>query len=458
MTFDGLHRTNGVQPLWFALLVVVFRLVPGDLAPLRVVAGIETCLLAGAAVMLFGALRARLGTVAAFVAAVALAALPRADEILRRGMESALLLFMLIAAWQATRRASERQSTRAWLVAGALWALAFLTRLEVLLAPLLVAGLHATLFRSRARFAGALLLPTAVVAVVYATLNRIFFGTVLPISGLVKSHWGAAYSSGEHLRGWINFPWALHDLVIRMFSCGALVTSCRAPVKAGYLLVEALLLLILVRHRRAAVAALRESTAGTLLALCAVLIVIDVSVVVRMATWKEAPIVLGSALLLGIVGHRLPRLAPGLAIGVCALALLRPLSLIVDADAPAGNSLFRVQAARWLAGNLPPGDKVGSWNAGMLGYFSHRTVVNLDGLVNDVAFYRRVVDGGDLAGYLRDEHIRWLSDQGCGTNPRPRTLLASGGAADLDPQFAVVTTFEQPTGTSCRGYAIWRRP
>jgi hypothetical protein len=66
-------------------------------------------------------------------------------------------------------------------------------------------------------------------------------------------------------------------------------------------------------------------------------------------------------------------------------------------------------AARWLSENLPDDATVGSWNAGVLGYYAKRRVVNLDGLINsfDLLPYlreKRIVD------YIRKEGIQYLSD------------------------------------------------
>ena len=48
-TFDGLHRTNGFQPLWLFLLVPLFRLVPDDVLALRAVLVVQSGLVAAAA-------------------------------------------------------------------------------------------------------------------------------------------------------------------------------------------------------------------------------------------------------------------------------------------------------------------------------------------------------------------------------------------------------------------------
>lgn len=52
-------------------------------------------------------------------------------------------------------------------------------------------------------------------------------------------------------------------------------------------------------------------------------------------------------------------------------------------------------AAQWMARHLPADAKVGSWNAGVLGYYAPQSVVNLDGLINNF----------DLLPYLERQAI-----------------------------------------------------
>jgi hypothetical protein len=61
-----------------------------------------------------------------------------------------------------------------------------------------------------------------------------------------------------------------------------------------------------------------------------------------------------------------------------------------------------------------PHERVGASYAGLLGYFSGRTVVNLDGLVNSANFFSRVMAGNEWESYLQENHITWLAGVGCG--------------------------------------------
>ena len=55
---------------------------------------------------------------------------------------------------------------------------------------------------------------------------------------------------------------------------------------------------------------------------------------------------------------------------------------------------------------MPPAIIIGSWNAGQLGYFSGRTVINLDGLINGRTYYETVITGEvPLSHYLNDRGV-----------------------------------------------------
>jgi hypothetical protein len=86
--------------------------------------------------------------------------------------------------------------------------------------------------------------------------------------------------------------------------------------------------------------------------------------------------------------------------------------------------LNMLEAARWLGRNTDPDARIGSFNAGIIGYFSERTVINLDGVVNEGAYKAR--RDGRLLEYMCSKQIRYLVDveaadlwlsAGCGEHP-----------------------------------------
>lgn len=71
----------------------------------------------------------------------------------------------------------------------------------------------------------------------------------------------------------------------------------------------------------------------------------------------------------------------------------------------------RYNAALWIAENSPPGTVFASWNAGQLGFFSDRTFINLDGLINNIDYYERVLRGPvPLADYLAENKVEFIVD------------------------------------------------
>ncbi len=99
------------------------------------------------------------------------------------------------------------------------------------------------------------------------------------------------------------------------------------------------------------------------------------------------------------------------------------------------------QAVPWLRKNVQPDEKIGAFNCGIYGYFSGRTVVNLDGVINDSVI--PYLEQGRLVGYLREEGITYVVDW--------ETALAAaftrfGGVADYRERFRFVHQFEQPWG------------
>jgi hypothetical protein len=65
-------------------------------------------------------------------------------------------------------------------------------------------------------------------------------------------------------------------------------------------------------------------------------------------------------------------------------------------------------AALWVRDHLPPDAVIGSWNAGTIGYFSGRRVINLDGLVNSWDYWQ--TGRFDLCRYWQQNRITYLVD------------------------------------------------
>jgi hypothetical protein len=101
----------------------------------------------------------------------------------------------------------------------------------------------------------------------------------------------------------------------------------------------------------------------------------------------------------------------------------------------------RYNAAQWIAENSSPETVFASWNAGELGYFSNRTFINLDGLINNVDYYERVLRGSTpLTEYLLENNVDFIVDY---------------AKYDQMPDFPVVHTFPI-NDESGRSIQIWQ--
>lgn len=101
-------------------------------------------------------------------------------------------------------------------------------------------------------------------------------------------------------------------------------------------------------------------------------------------------------------------LAPDRAMaGRVAVALFLASAVYQQANPPWPWAKASREAGEYLKAH-PEVSPVGSWNAGITGYFAERPVVNLDGLVNDDVY--NYVAEGRLAHYLRDRHIAYVTD------------------------------------------------
>ncbi|HET9905370.1 MAG TPA: hypothetical protein VFQ23_01980 [Anaerolineales bacterium] len=71
----------------------------------------------------------------------------------------------------------------------------------------------------------------------------------------------------------------------------------------------------------------------------------------------------------------------------------------------------RYDAALWIADNSPPDTIFAAWNAGQLSFFSNRTFINLDGLINSIDYYERVLQGPvPLSDYLVENKVEYIVD------------------------------------------------
>ena len=432
-TFDGgITRTNGYHPVWLLMVTPFYWFLDLESALFGIKA-LEIMLLAGGVCLL--ALAVRLAQLPWILLFAVLPALYIQQGMLL-GMEAAAGAFFLGATLLAAVLFAHDPRRWRWPLAGIAFLLPWV-RLEYVAIALFVTGSLALLagtasYPPRRRPMSCLWQSTAwlpfVSAVVgilgYLLYNGVVFGGVLPVSGVAKTDlFGITLGAIDWPRVGIRFVRAAgRDALAVAELCGyALLIWGVARLRGwsseavGLLAVLATVLAFGVENL-----AVKAQTA-----------LFYSAHVAGYSTWYHVPGYLAAALMVPlrcyVVIFLLRRFVPGrlavwrsvAAISVCAagvaLALdpygfTEPFRFVHEGrhshylKPPGGHwngGLAREVVA--FEGMLPDDAILGSWDAGAIGYFAERPVVNLDGVVNSYDYLRADPDKWGL--WLRREGV-----------------------------------------------------
>ena len=398
-TFDGLSLTNGYHPLWEAVLVLQEKLVGSSFLVTRLIeAALVTC-----AFPLFlraAGLRTALGAVGFLVLYGRLVA-----GLALTGMEVSALVGMTgLTVWAAMP--SRRPGAPRGVLLGLAAAAAVLSRLD---AAVFVAPLVAFAPLPRA-VRGVALATAAAIGGVYAAYNLATFGAVLPVSSAIKSLGGVQVNA--RFLDQLASDWREHGPLGRYVQTFGLLAL--SPV-----------FLLLSRRdslgRALAGAALVGGVLFTaklvfgsswrvwpwynfpvLFALLAAASTVGVRLEEAMARWAR----LRSARLRSTLSVAAPALG-----GLVLLALAAKAAVVVRRPEPPSLNRFDAlnarAAARWgpILRGVPVamGDRAGAFAAAYPG-----PVVQLEGLVNDKAWFDVVKRRGDVVPLLCARGVRFV--------------------------------------------------
>jgi hypothetical protein len=427
VTFDGLHPTNGVHFLWFAVLSAVAWLSPGKLFLLYAAYGVSLLLVLGVYWGIW-----RVGTLVEDTSRLLTLLLGLFWTFLLSdrvnlffvGMESTLHMAMLwgaLAAGLTLLRAARESSAfpgRQFLVFTLWLVLVTWTRLDsavftaaLYLYALAMLGPRRFLHEPGAR---TWLAASLAIAGVGAAMQIAFFlgagGTVLPVSALVKASgmvpgsdagiWERVMSVVFPMTPFIAKHTPLHFAVELALFAALLYFAVRRAVKAPPPL----------RHYYGIAAALGGATV-----VYAALVSADHEPFWR---WYLSPVYLFYGLTIaGALREareglrwrlfRLPLLAAsvGVFVSFCFIVLFFATYTAVP------HFLARAQLGLFLKQVTAEDDVLAAFNAGQLAFFSERRTVNLDGLVNDRRYLETILGNPDaLAGYLRESGVHYAVD------------------------------------------------
>jgi len=465
VTFDGIHTTNGVQLLWFVIIFLFALLAKSKTILLFITLSVSFLLngLCYVTILKIGAILKQ-PVLALFMASLwALQSLP--FRIYSMGMENSLhALVFWCAIWQVVEFLIRVQNKKQpnFLGLTVVLILNAWTRLDsALLSAILFTfcvGMLAYAYRPnlglfwqrhRKAIVGSSLL-AGLGLVAQLTAFRLMGGSFLPVSALIKT-------SGTGPSSYVD---SLAKLV-EVFLLGMpSILQGRFPTLALILLgISGILLVILAK------VAMREHSneMRAFLSLWSCLLVCEAIYCVYIALsaveyrpyfiWYRSPsfifwIITGALIAVFIFEYgrlvRRPskiliRWAPvGFSFVILAIAVYMFTRSI---NFTSKLYVARYNAALWIAENSPPDTVFASWNAGQLGFFSNRTFINLDGLINNVDYYERVLHGSTpLTDYLIENHVDFIVDY---------------ALYESIPDFPVVHTFPLNDGSG-RSIHIWR--
>ncbi len=421
ITFDGLEPANGFHPLWFGVLLPVYLLFgKGLIVPLHVALVIEALLDVGAGFFIYLLVRDLTKNPMAGILGAAVYLL-NPSVILHsvNGLETGLNLFCFcLYFWFYLRMVNDEKCTTGNILAlGILSGILMLARTD----NFIIVGVtyfHLVFMRSLFRRPGAVAGSVALAALVvspWVIWNMVTFGTIMQSSAgayaiVMRNNLQAQGISGFHIH--------LHRLseTIRLliwtipndvFGWGKLL-GILAGLAVGVTLAD--------EHKTERIWSAARTACVPLFAFLALALTHSL-IRGTLKSWYFMPAAAVGALFFGIFcgafdfsGLRASmrfRIAAGLLLVVILSGF------VLNGWMNWSRGMFpwqkeQLMAAEWVKANISDDERVGSFNAGIIGYMSERKVINLDGLANNavVPYIKR----RQLWNYIEKRDIGYLVD------------------------------------------------
>ena len=320
--------------------------------------------------------------------------------------------------------------------------------------------------------------PVAAALILYMGWNRLTFGTFSPVSGQIKHWWGTLYTVyGKPVNSLAEFfgydarlkrgPWSLAlsgwtELAEKM-QRWHWIRKDETAITVGLfflaLLVVFILLAVLDRQRfrkNIHALALLPLAAGSLLQLfyyngTGYVNTRDWYWISQMLTILWLAAVFADLLYHRLLAWRIPAVIPAAVMVVLGAVWLvgyaKDIHTLVPPTVVTENETAYLGSIQLLEQATEPGTVIGSTGGGNIAYFiQDRTIVNLDGLMNSVAYFESMKDGtaAEFLGQLGMDYV--FANAYMVTSSEPYNMIFAGRLTELD-SFASATLFK----FSCAG-------
>lgn len=427
VTFDGANVTNGFHPLWLALIAPFFALFQGDdVLPIRLslslAAGFDLCtgLMAGHLVK-----RMTQDKLAVWLAMFFYLFNPGVLKESINGLETSLNVWLVAICFLLylpnVRSGSSAMTLSNWKIMGIVWGLVMLARTDnailvaVMLMGVMISKRSWRALSTVARMGGVALC----VLSPWLLWNWFQFGSVFQSSGeafpyALRASFFAdrRYSFTDDVL--VGFFW-LYQWTFEYIPLYYFLWQREWSTIYYFLLTGLVFLLLLIRTPFTQI--WYSQIRWTLDPVIGLLLIFLVHAFVRWypRSWYFVPIIFFASILLGFT---LAYIKASLALG---RKQIKCVVLIILLGLSAGFLQRYIQdwdrypwqiemweAGEWIKANLPPTEKIGAFNAGIVGYIAHNRVTNLDGVVNPQAY--QVIRQAELSDWMCRQRIRFLAD------------------------------------------------
>ncbi|MEX0786950.1 MAG: glycosyltransferase family 39 protein [Dehalococcoidia bacterium] len=485
ISFDGISPSNGYHPLWLFLLVPLY-LLPGRSLPLHLGLTLASVLdvIAGGLIGL-AAWRLTGNKVVGLFSLTFYILLPRNILASVDGVENALaamllsaLLLVVVTAWKEPPERWLRWSIATGVLAGLL----VLARLEsALVAAAALVALAA--LRPRPLRWPAPAIVACVAAVVIAPWfiwSSIAVGTPVPVSAeattwLLREHFDAG-NPDAGFSDLVRHGYSeTRDVMGRAEDLYLYTRPIALAMLAGVAVVAAHFLLFARGTARRDVIG-QVLIAGLPFAAFLAMLLVNSAFRWSVRSWYFAWGIPSLALILGVAFGYLctlvasvasrarSELAPTAAQFAIYGALVVVMAALFSGHArdswrigyfPFQGDNFR--AAQYLEAETEPDARVAAFNAGVVGYFSERTVINLDGVVNVDAYH--ALQDHRLLAYLRSAGVQYVADRDGAWRYLPAYIRPDDWSESLwgeDPNEAMTSIHQLPAPGAFPQMNVWR--
>ena len=415
-TFDGVNMTNGYHPLWLVILVPIYAYFSApiimDAAPIHAALVVSALCNAGIGFVLLSIVSRYTSNM--WIKALALGVWffnPFNLYTLSDGLETALSIFFIALFFLSVLRYREHRTHVSLVVAGVVGGLMMLARLDnvfyfvtFLLWLLYDQGYH-TSIRNILRVG----IVATIVVSPWLVFNFLTFGMLLTSSSLaytIVNHQLIVQDHGPSLFQQFKAVIFSSDYALRQY----VIPRTGAP-SVFFVLAGLTAGLFLFSDRLRKSFAQRVPVEIFLAGGLVLIFIVNASIRWSVREWYFMALNFFLAVWIAWLLEKL-RESGKLRTSIVVVVACLTLSLYYISWSKNLRNVWGtpelVTAALWVNDNIPKGATIGSFNAGIQGYFSTHRVVNLDGLVNNAAF--EALRQKDMWSYIQSEKIQYLVD------------------------------------------------